>query len=437
MKIQNIQNNNTNFQGLHGNKNLLAKIPPRMLEDTGIKECADKFEVLITENKKCSNSRYQLILDSSEKYHALQVQVGEGIEKTLLGKTILTGITSAKFYFGQLFGEVKPTFLKSAVAGNIALSTNSNELKNYILSDKIDVRDLPMGNLEKYLNKDDYNTVIDYFAKQQLTKDKNGNLPLHNEPELYEFYTTNYYLKDKPEILVKIYSTKNKDGNLPLHNLYAMNDLNLLKEVCDILKNSPQDLVKIFETLDCRGESIFEYLQNIPSNDANTKRTCQKILHFVSNAKYPLNKTVQNLLRENNSKIKKDVIAEIKNIKYLNFNDVDENDISVIEHIMNSEDLDLVELLQDRTLYYRPELDYTYKRIENKDFKDKIDNLNFEFKELASAVKSNAIEMIELLASSPLYKKEYHGKKLQELILKYGNHDLEAKCKDFIPSDMN
>lgn len=437
MRIQPVLNNNTNFKGLHGNKNLLAKIPPKMLEDTGIKECADKFEVLITEDKKCSNSRYQLILDSSEKYHALQVQVGEGIEKTLLGKTILTGITSAKFYFGQLFGEIKPTFLKSAVAGNIALSTNSSELKNYILSGKIDVQDLPMGNLEKCLNKDDYNTVIEHFAKQQLTKDKNGNLPLHKEPELYEFYTTNYYLKDKSEILAKIYLTKNKEGNLPLHNLYAINDLNLLDEVCDILKNSPQDLVKIFETPDSRGVSIFDSLHNTQFRDKSNQKTCQKIMHFVLNAKYPLNKKVQDLLGEINPNVKKDAIAEIKNIKYLNFNDVDENNISVIEHIMNSEDMDLVELLQGRTLYYRPELDYTYKRIENKDFKDKIDNLNFEFKELTSAVKSNAIEMIELLASSPLYKKEYHGKKLQGLIHKYGNSDLKAKCKDFIPSDMN
>ncbi len=437
MKIQPVQNNNMNFQGLHGNKKLLAKIPPKMLEDTGIKECADKFEVLITEDKKCSNSRYQLILDSSEKYHALQVQVGEGIEKTLLGKTILTGIKSTKLYFGQLFGEIKPTFLKSVVAGNIALATNSNELKNYILSGKIDVQDLPMGNLEKRLSKDDYNTVIDHFAKQQLTKDKNGNLPLHNEPELYEFYMTNYYLNDKPEILAKIYSTKNKGGNLPLHNWYAKNDINLLQEMCDILKNSPQDLVKIFETSDSRGESIFDYLHNIKFRDERNKKACKKILNFVLNAKYPLNEKIQDLLGETNPSVKKDAIAEIKNIKYLNFNDVDENDISIIEHIMNSEDMDLAELLQNRKLYYRPELDFVYKRIENKEFKNQIDKLNFEFKELESAVKSDSIEIIEQMASSPLYKKGYHGKKLQELIHKYGKTDLETKLKKIFPSDVN
>ena len=51
MKIQQIQNNNTNFQGLHGNKRILKKLTPEILQKTGIQECADSFEVLVTPKK--------------------------------------------------------------------------------------------------------------------------------------------------------------------------------------------------------------------------------------------------------------------------------------------------------------------------------------------------------------------------------------------------
>ena len=51
MKIQQIQNNNTNFQGLHGNKRILKKLTPEILQKAGIQECADSFEVLLTPKK--------------------------------------------------------------------------------------------------------------------------------------------------------------------------------------------------------------------------------------------------------------------------------------------------------------------------------------------------------------------------------------------------
>ena len=56
MKIQQIQNYNTNFQGLHGNKRILKKLTPEILQKTGIQECADSFEVLVTPKKSCTVS---------------------------------------------------------------------------------------------------------------------------------------------------------------------------------------------------------------------------------------------------------------------------------------------------------------------------------------------------------------------------------------------
>ena len=47
MKIQQIQNNNTNFQGLHMDKTARKWLGKDILNIPGIKECADKFEVVV------------------------------------------------------------------------------------------------------------------------------------------------------------------------------------------------------------------------------------------------------------------------------------------------------------------------------------------------------------------------------------------------------
>ena len=100
---------------------------------------------------------------------------------------------------------------------------------------------------------------------------------------------------------------------------------------------------------------------------------------------------------------------------------MDKNDISVVENIMNAENFDLLDLLKGKSLDYSPELDFTYNRIENKDFKAQVDELNFEFKNLENAVRVKSIKAIEQLRknfSSPLFKKDYNGKKLNELLTK-------------------
>ena len=52
MKIQQIQNNNTNFQGLHMDKRASKYFKNyNLLANPSIKECADKFEVVIKQEK--------------------------------------------------------------------------------------------------------------------------------------------------------------------------------------------------------------------------------------------------------------------------------------------------------------------------------------------------------------------------------------------------
>ena len=57
MKIQPVQNNNTNFQGLHVDKKIYRQLGAGLgegvfLHNSAIKECADRFEVMVEANKK-------------------------------------------------------------------------------------------------------------------------------------------------------------------------------------------------------------------------------------------------------------------------------------------------------------------------------------------------------------------------------------------------
>ena len=145
-----------------------------------------------------------------------------------------------------------------------------------------------------------------------------------------------------------------------------------------------------------------------------------------------ISKIVGFLINEAKPEEYKAIVEELKKLPAIDYDKVDENGISVVEHIMNAEDMNLVELLHNMSLFYRPELDYAYERIENKEFKEKIDSLLFDFRDLENAVKLNSAEAIKLIADSPLYKRYYNGEQLQELIYKYGNPKLEVECKDYL-----
>lgn len=62
MRIQSIQNNNTNFQGLHVDKKIYRQLglghsKDVFLRNPGIKECADKFEVLVEKGKPIAREK--------------------------------------------------------------------------------------------------------------------------------------------------------------------------------------------------------------------------------------------------------------------------------------------------------------------------------------------------------------------------------------------
>lgn len=69
----------------------------------------------------------------------------------------------------------------------------------------------------------------------------------------------------------------------------------------------------------------------------------------------------------------------MKSMKNIDYNQIDENGISVLEKIINSENTKALELVKNFEFEYLRELDYAYENIQNDTFKRKVKNLNVKF----------------------------------------------------------
>ena len=278
MKIQNVQQNNTNFQGLHGNKRILKKLTPEILQKTGIQECADSFEVLVTPKKGCRvPCFFGAICGLFTPLEDLMIQAGKKVEKNKNGTTVLSGATTLQY--------------------------SLEELKDY-----------------------------------------------------------------KRSLIVEI-------------NSMSEDELNISKTL---------DLEMVQKS----------FGQSLNSTD------------FIS-------KAIDYLIDNASNDERQEVIAKLKKLTNIDYNKVDENGISVVEKIFNSEDTELLELLKGKKLNYSRDLDYAYNRIENDRFKKQVNELNFEFVDLEDAIKAfsmRAVEECKYGFKSPLFKMEYNGAKLLHLV---------------------
>jgi hypothetical protein len=67
--------------------------------------------------------------------------------------------------------------------------------------------------------------------------------------------------------------------------------------------------------------------------------------------------------------------------------------VSFVEKVIMSENSKLLELIKDKPLEYYPELEYTYKNIQNPEFKEGVNRLNFKLSESDKEIgKSEKIE---------------------------------------------
>lgn len=132
-------------------------------------------------------------------------------------------------------------------------------------------------------------------------------------------------------------------------------------------------------------------------------------------------KTISYLLNDAKPDEKTVIVNKLAKLPKINYNQVDENDISILEHILNAEDFQLLNLVSKTQLDYYPALDYTYEQIENPRFKQEVDKLNLNFKDLKDAVKRENLLDVEARlddVNSPFYKPKVQGKELMDLALK-------------------
>ena len=112
---------------------------------------------------------------------------------------------------------------------------------------------------------------------------------------------------------------------------------------------------------------------------------------------------------EENKKDYQEIIKFMKNAKNIDYKQVDSNGISVIEKIINSENPDLLDLVKDTEFDYSRELDYAYKRIDDKNFKDKVKNLNINFPNIKEAIRLNSTGALQELL--PEFKSPFFNTK--------------------------
>ena len=482
MKIQQIQNNNTNFQGLHGNKRILKKLTPEILQKTGIQECADSFEVLVTPEKGCSvPCLLGAICGLFTSLEDLIIQAGEKVEKNKKGKTVLAGATTypvplneLKEYKRSLKERLGDEIVDNARKAIEDINTpaeineiNKDNINKYVQSGKLDLMLSSSYSTKPLLDEASMNV----FIKQMTTPDADGNLPAHKFLNHNDIYRMNEYLRGYPDALAEVYLTRNNDGKLPIHSRATLENIDTLYNIYMALKDLPRVLVTVFEDKGNDGTSVMDYLKTIKWHDdtarhlinfvldekekcikargefipvvskaeRNKKAEIEKIINSPEelnisktldlemvqksfgqslNSTDFISKAIDYLIDNASNDERQEVIAKLKKLTSIDYNKVDENGISVVEKIFNSEDTELLELLKGKKLNYSRDLDYAYNRIENDRFKKQVGELIFEFLDLEDAIKAssmNAVEKCKYGLKSPLFKMEYNGRKLLNL----------------------
>lgn len=332
------------------------------------------------------------------------------------------------------------------------------KINEYIHDGKVDLLKL---NMYSFLKFDE--ASIDKFENEMTTPDEKGNLPAHYIKDKETLKNLNAILKDRPKVLAEIYLTKNNEGFTPLQTMNVTADEEMLRNIFETLKSSPIELGFVFKDEDAEGNSVYGFLENEDKkawrgysfflkvkscisdyrHETNARNArlenleIQKIIRHLNsssdiikilncenvNESYgeSLNTTkvmpivIDYLLEKAKDDEKRNIIQKLKKLPLIDYSQTDKNGISVVEKIMNAEDLELIKLLRDKKLKYNEVLDYTFDNITNDDVRNEVLKLNFEFEDLEEAVKLGSMRVIkecEEQFNSPLYKVSYNGEKL-------------------------
>ena len=179
MQVQKIQNNyyNQNFRGFHADRNALKELNCRtgdILRNRSIKECAEKYEVLLKRKKINIAKPYDKFITGVLASVSgiigggigLISIMGAGSEASFL--PVLAGLTipPALYLLGTYLYHSKPSYQYSIQAGK-KINTNAcgkKELggtlsREFIVADNLDIRNI--HSLGEDIEKNDYDKFLD------------------------------------------------------------------------------------------------------------------------------------------------------------------------------------------------------------------------------------------------------------------------------------
>ena len=340
MKIQQIQNNNTNFQGLHMDKRASKYFKNyNLLANPSIKECADKFEVVIKQEKiKTTN-----IIDKEFLKGALSI-----------GLPIAGGM-------GFVIGGVVGLFL--------GLSLKMPSLMGMLPC---------LGGVFGFTGACGY--VYREEQKEQeeysLQVGKNVKKSSFGKVELKNPISSKYKIRQGSLAKVtNLAQIVQQNDQRQFVNIIQKYDTSNIFELTQLLRILNDDEIK----QNYKNGECFNYKLGNNSNDT----MLTKFLDIVPT--------------EENKKDYQEIIKFMRNVKNIDYKQVDSNGISAIEKIINSENPDLLDLVKDTEFDHSRELDYAYDRIDDKSFKEKVKNLNINFPNVKEAMRLNSPEALQKL----------------------------------------
>ena len=342
MKIQQIQNNNTNFQGLHVDKKIYRQLgvgreQSVFLHNSAIKECADKFEVMVERGKPIKKEKMNSLSAFIEQFSVSSFGMAAGIGLgTILHAYIGTSISLVQVaYMGMIGG-----FLGLAGATGHIIKKNYGNDYEYILQVGKKIKDSTFGKKE----------LVSPLSKKYSIKNYNDINNIKNVAEIAK--------------------RKDEQNFMDIIDNYNVNDLYEPKKFLDILQNKA--IVQNFSNGEC-----FNYKLHEDSNDT----LLTKFFDIVPTTE--------------NKKDYDKIIKIIKNTENINYNQVDSNGISVIEKIINSENLEMLDLINEFEFNYSRDIDFAYENIKDPKFKRKVKNLSIKFPNVEEAIKINSQKALQ------------------------------------------
>lgn len=337
MNIQSIQNNNTNFRGLHVDKKIYRQLgighsKDIFLRNPAIKECADKFEVMVEKGKPIAREK-------GEPFSKFLLQFGAGSIGT--GIAMITAVLSYQAA-GMLF-----TPLTLMGWGAIGAAIGYIGATGCILH-------------REHGNDYEYNLQVgkkvndSMFGKQQLLTPLSRKYPIRKYEDIQKI--TN---------IADIAQQNDEQNFMDIVENYNINDLYEPKNILKILQN------KTIKQYYSNGECFNYKLQ-----DGSEDTLLTKFFDVVRT--------------EDNQKDYDKIVEIMRNAENINYNQVDDNGISVIEKIINSENLETLDLVKDCEFNYSREMDFAFENISNPKFKRKVKNLNVKFPNIEEAVRLNS-----------------------------------------------